>query len=151
MEPCRRGGPTVAAPPSRRTRLRGRCLGLRGAAVDVSHHGAVDEVAKEPAREQLEMRDKAPQEFAEVKGILEAYGLDPEESAKVTAALQARPEAMVDFMMRFELGLEQPEPGGAWKSALTIALAYVLGGLVPLVPYFVLDDARRDLKKRSGA
>ena len=41
-----------------------------------------------------------------------------------------------DFMMRFELGLEAPEPGRALVSAGTIAGAYVVGGLIPLAPYF---------------
>jgi predicted membrane protein (TIGR00267 family) len=43
----------------------------------------------------------------------------------------------VDFMMRFELGLEEPQAGRALRSALTIASAYVLGGLVPLLPYML--------------
>jgi len=49
-------------------------------------------------------------------------------------ALKARPEAWVDFMMRFELGLDQPEPKRAVTSAATIAGAYVAGGLIPLPP-----------------
>jgi len=46
----------------------------------------------------------------------------------------------VDFMMRFELGLEEPDPGRALRSALTIALAYIVGGLVPLSPYIVASQ-----------
>ena len=52
-------------------------------------------------------------------------------------ALKARPEAWVDFMMRFELGLDEPEPKRALISAATIAGAYVAGGLIPLAPYIV--------------
>ena len=44
-------------------------------------------------------------------------------------------------MMRFELGLEEPDPRRAWKSALTIAGAYVAGGFIPLAPYMVLGSA----------
>ena len=48
-------------------------------------------------------------------------------------------------MMRFELGLEEPDPS-AWKSALTIALAYVVGGMIPLSAYLLLPDARVALR-----
>jgi len=51
----------------------------------------------------------------------------------------------VDFMMRFELGLEEPEPKRALRSATTIALSYVLGGMIPLAPYMAMADARRAL------
>jgi vacuolar iron transporter family protein len=113
--------------------------GFLAARSDAEHY------ASERKREQVEMAEKAHLEFAEVKGILEGYGLSAEESEKVTHALQQRPEVMVDFMMRFELGLERPEQGGAWKSALTIGLSYVAGGLIPLLPYFFLQPARRGL------
>ncbi len=60
-------------------------------------------------------------------------------------ALSKRPEAWVDFMMRFELGLEKPDPKRAVKSALTIAGAYVAGGFIPLGPYFFAHNARTGL------
>ena len=49
-------------------------------------------------------------------------------------------------MMRFELGLEEPNPHRAWKSALTIASAYIIGGIIPLSAYLVLSDAHNALK-----
>ena len=49
-------------------------------------------------------------------------------------------------MMRFELGLEAPDPARALYSALTISLSYVLGGLVPLLPYILFDNAAFALK-----
>ncbi len=55
-------------------------------------------------------------------------------------ALQQNPEAYVDFMMRFELGLEKPEPGRASRSAMTIAFSYIAGGLIPLLPYMLVHD-----------
>lgn len=113
--------------------------GFLAARSDAEHYES------ERRREQTELVEKAHHEFAEVKSILEGYGLTGAESVQVTAALQQRPEAMVDFMMRFELGLERPEPGRAWKSALTIAASYVVGGLVPLAPYFAFSDARAGL------
>ena len=52
--------------------------------------------------------------------------------------MRQRPEAWVDWMMRFELGLEKPEPGRALSSAVTIAISYVAGGIIPLAPYAFL-------------
>jgi predicted membrane protein (TIGR00267 family) len=57
------------------------------------------------------------------------------ESKPVLEALKRRPQAWVDFMMRFELGLEEPQRNRASRSAITIALSYVVGGLIPLAPY----------------
>ncbi len=68
--------------------------------------------------------------------LLQSYGLTAEQGAPIMDALRQRPQAWVDFMMRFELGLEKPDPRRAIASALTIAGAYVVGGLIPLSPYF---------------
>jgi len=57
------------------------------------------------------------------------------------AALRQREHAWVDFMMRFELGLERPEPGRARASAMTIAGSYVAGGFIPLLPYMLSGSA----------
>lgn len=92
----------------------------------------------ERAREQREVRDKPEAEAAEVVEVLEAYGVRDEEAKPLVDALRRNPSAWVDFMMRFELGLERPEPGRARASALTIGGAYAAGGLIPLWPYMVL-------------
>jgi vacuolar iron transporter family protein len=63
-----------------------------------------------------------------------------EESQPIVAALRQKPEAWVNFMVRFELGLEEPHRGRALRSALTIAGAYAIGGLVPLSPYMLLTQ-----------
>jgi VIT1/CCC1 family predicted Fe2+/Mn2+ transporter len=85
------------------------------------------------------------EEEAEVARIFRDYGL-PEDSvqAAVRAVCSDR-RRWVDFMMRFELGLEEPDPGRARASALTIALSYVAGGLVPLAPYFFLGSVHTGL------
>jgi len=67
------------------------------------------------------------------------------ESEPGVEALSKRPDAWVDFMMRFELGLEEPDPKRAVTSAGTIAASYVAGGLIPLSPYIVLNNAYRGL------
>jgi predicted membrane protein (TIGR00267 family) len=51
----------------------------------------------------------------------------------------------VDFMMRFELGLEEPDPKRARTSAFTIAMSYIAGGLVPLAPYFFFRSVHNAL------
>ncbi len=117
-------------------------MGLGGylaARSDAEHYAA------ERARERQEVIDMPEQEQLEVARVFKSYGLDDAATAPLVAALSARPEAWVDFMMRFELGLEEPDASRAWKSALTIALAYIGGGLIPLSPYFLVSQASRAL------
>jgi VIT1/CCC1 family predicted Fe2+/Mn2+ transporter len=117
-------------------------MGLGGylaAKSDAEHY------TSERAREAREVREIPEAEAAEVEDVLRSYGLTPEESAPIVTALSKRPEAWVDFMMRFELGLEKPDPRRALASALTIAGAYVGGGFVPLGPYLVCASARTAL------
>lgn len=99
-----------------------------------------DHYRSERRREEYEVQAIPEEEAREVQQIFAAYGLTPAESASVVASLRQRPQDWVRFMMRFELGLEPPEPGRAWKSALTIAGAYIVGGLIPLGAYLLLDD-----------
>ena len=83
---------------------------------------------------------KIANEIAEVADVFRAYGLNEEMTMAVTKAICADDKRWVDFMMRFELGLEEPDPGRARKSALTIALSYIAGGVVPLSPYFFINQ-----------
>jgi VIT1/CCC1 family predicted Fe2+/Mn2+ transporter len=113
-------------------------MGLGGylaARSDVEHY------ASERAREQREVREIPADEADEVMDVLKQYGLRPHEARPVVEALQKRPEAWVDFMMRFELGLERPDPARALWSALTIGGAYAVGGFIPLLPYMLLKQA----------
>ena len=101
----------------------------------------------ELAREEREIVEKPDAERQEVREILEQYGLTQDESNMVMTGLERRPDAWRDFMMRFELGLEAPDPKRALRSAGTIAGAYIVGGFVPLAPYMLIaDDAPRALK-----
>jgi vacuolar iron transporter family protein len=99
-----------------------------------------DHYASERRREEREIRDVPEREVAEVVELLQTYGVSAEASAPVIDALKARPSAWTDFMMRFELGLEEPDPARALRSALTIAGAYIAGGLIPLAPYMMRND-----------
>ena len=123
-------------------------MGLGGylaARSDAEHY------ASERRREEREIIEKTEDEREEVRVVFRGFGLAEEAIAPVVTALEARPAAWVDFMMRFELGLEAPDPGRARASALTIALAYIAGGLVPLAPYFFAGTAQRALGASVGA
>ncbi len=107
-------------------------MGLGGylaAKSDAEHY------AKERAREKLEVIEIPDEEKREVAQVFQSYGLSADESAPIVEALTKHPKKWVDFMMRFELGLEKPDPKRALVSALTIAASYMAGGLIPLAPY----------------
>jgi len=90
---------------------------------------------KEREREKREVKEIPHEEMREVAEVFQAYGLSEQETWPIVQALKKQPGNWVDFMMRFELGLEKPEPGRALRSALTIAGAYIAGGMIPLAPY----------------
>lgn len=104
-----------------------------------------DHYTREQRREQEEIVSVPEVEASEVADILAQYGLEPNEYWPMVNALRKRPEAWLEFMMRFELGLEKPDPKRAVQSAVTIAIAYVIGGLVPLIPYMFIPVAKKAL------
>ncbi len=106
---------------------------------DVEHYDS------EYDREMYEIDKMLEHEKDEVIEILEGYGLTHDESVPIVNALASRPADFADFMMRFELGLEKPEPKRALQSGLTIAGAYICGGLIPLFPYIILSEAHQAL------
>jgi vacuolar iron transporter family protein len=99
--------------------------------------GDAEHYASERLREQREIVERPRDEEEEIYEIFEQYGVERDESRPVLEALKRTPEAWVDFMMRFELGLEEPLRTRASRSALTIAISYIIGGLVPLAPYML--------------
>jgi vacuolar iron transporter family protein len=107
--------------------------------------GDAEHYASERTREELEIKEKTQAEKEEVMNVLKTYGLTEEESIPIVEALSKRPKAWLDFMMRFELGLEEPDPKRALTSALTIAFSYIVGGLIPLSPYIFIPVARSAL------
>ncbi|HEY4355421.1 MAG TPA: VIT1/CCC1 transporter family protein [Acidobacteriaceae bacterium] len=100
--------------------------------------GDAQHYASERLREQREVVTQPRDEEEEIYEIFTRYGVSREDATPVLRSLQGNPEAYVDFMMRFELGLEEPDPRRAWVSATTIALSYIVGGMVPLFPYILL-------------
>jgi VIT1/CCC1 family predicted Fe2+/Mn2+ transporter len=101
--------------------------------------------ASERDREHREVKEKPAVEAREVADIFRTYGLTEEETKPILKSFEKRPQQWIDFMMRFELGLEKPDPKRARTSALTIALSYIAGGLVPLAPYFFFHETREAL------
>ena len=111
-------------------------MGLGGylaAQTDAEHY------ASERLREEREVDELPEHETAEIVEIFRDYGLTDGQSEPVVKALMQSKPRWVDFMMRFELGLEAPDPSRARTSALTIALSYIVGGLIPLSPYILIN------------
>jgi vacuolar iron transporter family protein len=109
--------------------------GFLAARSDAEHY------ASELVREQREIIEKPEAERQEIRDVFAAYGLTKVQIEPLVKALEAKPEAWVDFMMRFELGMDKPDPNRALVSALTIAGAYIVGGFIPLSPYILIPQA----------
>jgi VIT1/CCC1 family predicted Fe2+/Mn2+ transporter len=99
----------------------------------------------ERTREERETRELPETEAAEVAQVFRAYGLPEETVTAVVGAIRSDRKRWVDFMIKFELGMSEPDPSRARNSALTIALSYVAGGLIPLAPYFLLQSVQAAL------
>ena len=102
--------------------------------------GDAEHYSSEKQREEREIVERTHDEEEEIYEIFEQYSVPRANAAPVLAALKQNPTAWVDFMMRFELGLEEPAPNRAHRSALTIAFSYIAGGLIPLLPYMLVVD-----------
>ena len=117
-------------------------MGLGGylaARTDAEHY------ASERAREVTETVEIPDEETKEVVTVFRNYGLPDNLAEEAAHAIRSDRNRWVDFMMRFELGLERPDPRRARVSALTIALSYMAGGLVPLGPYFFASSNQNAL------
>ncbi|KAI8996893.1 Ccc1 family [Pilobolus umbonatus] len=99
----------------------------------------------ERIREEMEVEDCPDDEEEEIVEILAPYGLDREAAQPLINKLKSDPQKFVDFMMKFELNLEKPDPRRSWISALTIGASYFVGGLIPLLPYIFVDNAHQAL------
>jgi vacuolar iron transporter family protein len=123
-------------------------MGLGGylaAKTDTEHY------ASELNREYRETVELPEVEKEEVAKVFRDYGLSEQQMAPIVSAITADQKKWVDFMMRFELGLETPDPSRAARSAGTIAASYIVGGLVPLAPYIILrEDVTLALKLSIG-
>lgn len=117
-------------------------MGLGGylaARSDAEHY------ANERKREEWEVVECNEDEVQEVHAVFSEYGLTETEIEPVVRAFQNNHKAWVDWMMRFELGLEEPDPKRAISSAATIAFSYIAGGMVPLTPYIIWKEPKTAL------
>lgn len=117
-------------------------MGLGGylaARTDMEHYHAEEE------REYREIVEVPEVEVREVAEVFEGYGMTPEQAAPVVAAICAQPKRWVEFMMRYELGLEEPDPRRAIRSATAIAGSYIVGGMIPLSPYMAASTVAQGL------
>jgi vacuolar iron transporter family protein len=121
----------------------GISMGLGGYLAARTH---VDYYAREERREREEVQTVPELERREIVEIFERYGLSGEALDRAVDAVTSDHERWIDFMMRFELGLEKPVPGRDLLSALAVGGSYVVGGLVPLIPYMLVAQTRPALE-----
>jgi VIT1/CCC1 family predicted Fe2+/Mn2+ transporter len=122
-------------------------MGLGGylaARTDAEHYGS------ERTRENWEIDNLRSKEIEEVTGIFHGYGLNGDALKTVVTAITSDRQRWLDFMMRFELGLEEPDPKRAPISAGTIAASYFVGGLIPLAPYILMSSISEAFKYSVG-
>ena len=100
----------------------------------------VEHYDSELKREYEEVEKVPETERKEVEEIFIEMGVDEALSKQVTLQISQDKHKWVDFMMRFELGLDKPDKNRAYQSAITIALAYLAGGFIPLFPYLVTSN-----------
>jgi VIT1/CCC1 family predicted Fe2+/Mn2+ transporter len=110
----------------------------------------VEHYQSELKREYLEIETKPEAEKQEVRDVFAAFGLSKELQDKVVDEMATKPDQWVEFMMRFELGLEKPDERRAAKSALNIGVAYVVGGALPLLGYAFTNTPIEGLKISSA-
>jgi len=112
-------------------------MGLGGylaARTDAEHY------QNELQREHRETKELPEKERAEVEEVFAGFGLTPEQIHPIATTIISDEKRWVDFMMKFELNLEEPDPSRALRSASTIGASYIVGGLIPLAPYFGTRD-----------
>ena len=105
-----------------------------------------DHYLSERQREYRETLEVPARETEEVADVFRGYGMNEEQLAPVVKAICADQKRWVDFMMKFELGFEEPDPKRARNSAIAIALSYIVGGMVPLAPYMIASDLEQALR-----
>ena len=105
-----------------------------------------DHYNSELKREYEEVERVPEKEKEEVREFFEHIGLSHELQFQAVEEISKDKKKWVDFMMKHELGLDKPDPKRATKSALNIGISYIVGGLVPLSPYFFIDEPIEALK-----
>jgi predicted membrane protein (TIGR00267 family) len=104
-----------------------------------------DHYDSELKREYDEVERVPEQEKTEVREVFAGFGISEKLQHEIANEMAKDKDAWVDFMMRYELGLEKPEANRATQSAITIGLSYIVGGIIPLSPYFFIHDSQQAL------
>ncbi|HMC98691.1 MAG TPA: VIT1/CCC1 transporter family protein [Ferruginibacter sp.] len=110
-----------------------------------------DHYRSEVKREYDEVENLRHMEIAETKEFFANIGLSPALQEQATEEIAKDKDRWVDFMMKYELGLDKPDPKRATKSALNIGVSYIVGGIIPLSPYFFIPNSFEALKISVGA
>ena len=105
-----------------------------------------DHYDSEIKREYEEVEHLRHREIEETREFFANIGLSPALQDQATEEISQDKDRWVNFMMKYELGLEKPDPKRATKSALNIGLSYIAGGIIPLSPYFVISSSTEALK-----
>jgi vacuolar iron transporter family protein len=106
----------------------------------------VDHYNSELRREYEEVENVPDRERDEVKEFFSNLGLSQDVQEQAVEEMTKDKDKWVEFMMKYELGLDKPDPKRARKSAFNIGFSYVVGGLIPLSPYFFVHDGFTGLK-----
>jgi len=106
----------------------------------------VDHYNSELKREYDEVREVPEKEKEEVREFFSNLGLSDDVQQQAVEEMTRDKDVWVDFMMKYELGLDKPDPQRARKSAFNIGFSYIVGGLIPLSPYFFVSDGITGLK-----
>ncbi len=105
----------------------------------------VDHYNSELKREYNEVERVPEQEKAEVKEVFAEFGLSAHLQDQIADEMARDKKKWVEFMMRYELGLEEPHANRATKSAITIGVSYIVGGIIPLSPYVFINSSETAL------
>ena len=105
-----------------------------------------DHYASELKNEYWELVHKREVEIEEVRKVFLEWGLSASTAEEATQEIIKDDKRWVDFMMKHELGLTEPDPKRARRSAFNIGFSYIVGGLIPLTPYFFVEGAIEGLK-----
>ncbi|MDB5109594.1 MAG: iron transporter [Mucilaginibacter sp.] len=109
-----------------------------------------DHYAAELKREYDEVERVPEEEKAEVMEVFADFGLSEALQIQVADEMAKDTDRWVDFMMRYELGLEKPQANRATQSAITIGISYIVGGIIPLSPYFFTTNSINGLYYSCG-
>lgn len=110
------------------------------------------DVYRATRRRELELIQTEPdEEFGEVVHLLQNEGMDAADALKMADILERNPKLMADFMMRYEFGMDDAEASNGVREGSITFLSFLIFGVVPLIPYFLLDPTQMTFHLSSMA